>query len=482
MNRNYRWAGLVVVLFIVAGTLSSLLNTGCDPCASCSNETGGKKTPTRTPTPKPTQGQTPSGQGLIGIDPITNVGYVPIYSLSGAAVRRHVRSEVPAATVPGSAQLAVVDLTVGAVSPIITLIELSNSIQPLGVVFSSKTGKIYAEGVAGDASVSIYEIDPATNTVINTIPCPGLTDQGIWGGVLADTVQNILVVGGSHDFGLMDTSTEPPTFIAGSVVSLGQTVDSLTTNPNTHLLFISGDGTNALFTTTQTPPLTLTPYQSLGATTDGISYDTTTNVILIAPEFDDESFGLNFNSLNTSGSPATSPTILVPGLGVLPPFGEGPGGQAVVNPLKHQAVVADEFGQNFKLVQMPSTAVTGALNNNGQPGTMTTPDASSVYELAGALIPMVTISGTPTQLVIVGDPSSLTSDPAHNFAYMLGDTVDGFHCWANRGLCGFGGPGPTPPLYMIRAHLDSPTVGGSPTGGVDGHTFWTPTQETILMP
>src|SRR5215469_12031432 len=88
VNRNYRRAGLVVALFIVAGTLSSLLNTGCDPCASCSNETGAKKTPTRTPTPKPTQGQTPSGQGLIGIDPLTNVGYVPIYSLSGAAVRR----------------------------------------------------------------------------------------------------------------------------------------------------------------------------------------------------------------------------------------------------------------------------------------------------------------------------------------------------------------------------------------------------------
>ena len=184
MNRNYRWAGLVVGIFIVAVTLSSLLNTGCDPCASCSTETKRPtKTVTQTPTPMPTQGQTPSGQGLIGIDPITNVGYVPIYSLSGAAVRRHVRSEIPAATVPGSAQLAVVDLTVGAVSPIITLIELSNSIQPLGVVFSSKTRKIYAEGVAGDASVSIYEIDPATNTVINTIPCPGLTDQGIWGGV-----------------------------------------------------------------------------------------------------------------------------------------------------------------------------------------------------------------------------------------------------------------------------------------------------------
>ncbi len=471
-----RWAGLAVCLLLAVGWMS-LNTTGCDPCASCSGGGGGK------PTASPTPGQTPTGQGLIGIDPINNVGYVPIYTLSGGAgVRNGLNSsDANAASVPGSAQLAVVDLTVGATSPILGLIELSNSIQPLGVVFSSKTGRIYAEGRLADDTVNVYEIDTSTHTVTNTIPCPGLSDQGIWGGLVADPVQNILVVGGSHDIALIDTSTEPPTFNAASVTSLGQTVDSLTTNPNTHLLFVSGDGSNVLFNTTTVPLVPIT-YQDLGATTDGIGYDSSTNIILISPEFNDEAFGLNFNSLVTTGSPATSPTVLVPGLGVLPPFGEGPGGQAVVNPVKHQGVVADEFGQNFKLVQMPSTAVTGALNNNGQPGSSTSPDASSVYEIAAALIPTVTISTVQTQLVSVGDPNSLTADPKHNFVYMLADTVIGFHCWANRGQCGFSEPGTVPPLYLIRSDLSAPVLGGSPTGGPSGTAFWNPTQQTIQMP
>jgi hypothetical protein len=429
----------------------------------------------------PTPGQTPTGQGLIGIDPINNVGYVPIYTLSGAPGVRNSRSDAPTVSVPGSAQLALVDLTVGAANPILGLIELSNSIQPLGVVFNSKTGKIYAEGRLADDTVNVYEIDTTSHTVINTIPCPGITDQGIWGGILADPVQNVLIVGGSHDIALMDTSTEPPTFNASSVTTLEQTVDSLTTNPNTHLLFVSGDGSNTLFDTT-TVPLVPISYQYLGATTDGIGYDSLTNIILIAPEFIDESFGLNFNSLDTSVSPATSPTVTVPGLGVLLPFGEGPSGQAVVNPITHQGVVSDEFGQNFKLVQMPSTAVTGALNNNGQPGSSTSPDASSVFTISAALIPMVSINTMQTQLVIVGDPNSLTADPGHNFVYMLGDTTVGFHCWANRGDCGFSGPGPLPALYLIRADLSQPVLGGSPTGGVNGTTFWNPTEQAILMP
>jgi len=74
---------------------------------------------------------------------------------------------------------------------------------------------------------------------------------------------------------------------------------------------------------------------------------------------------------------------------------------------------------------------------------------------------------------MIGDPNSLTADPAHNFMYAMADTNPSFHTWQ---------PGATTPLFLIRVDLSSPVVGASPTGGIDGHTFWTPTEQAIPLP
>jgi hypothetical protein len=145
----------------------------------------------------------------------------------------------------------------------------------------------------------------------------------------------------------------------------------------------------------------------------------------------------------------------------------------VINCSNHQGLVSDEFGDNFRLIHLPVAPVTGALNNKGQPGSGTTADAASAFTIAAAIIPKGDVSGTPTQLGIIGDPNSLTIDPAHNFGYMLADTDTGFHNWAG---------GTTTPLFLIREDLSKPVLGGSPTGGPDGKTFWTPTSQAILMP
>ena len=63
----------------------------------------------------------------------------------------------------------------------------------------------------------------------------------------------------------------------------------------------------------------------------------------------------------------------------------------------------------------------------------------------------------------MGDPNSLSIDPAHNFAYMLADTDPSFHEWSI---------GSTSPLFLIRVDLSKPVPGANPNGGIDGKTTW----------
>jgi hypothetical protein len=452
-----RWAGLVVCLLVAAAGLS-LYTSGCDPCASCSSEG-----PTASPTPAPSSA---TGQGLIAIDTVNNVGYVPIYTLSGGGGGARTNP----ASVPSSSQLAVVDLTIGAANPIIKLLELSNVVVPTGGAFNQKNGRVYAEGTLADGTVSVFEINTTTQAIINTIPCPGITNSNRFGGVVADPVRNLLVVAGTSTIGLMDTSVEPPVFNAASVVSVAGT-DSLSLNPTTGILFISTDGTNQI-TNISTVPLVVQSFEGTDATTDGVGFDPATNILLQTDEVGaDHGTAFNFGTLDTSVTPATALSIGFDGLGFLPPTGEGPGGQTVVNGATHQGVISDEFGQNLKMIHLPAAKVAGALDNNGQPGSGTQPDAASVFTICAGLIPMGDVSGTPTQLGIVGDPNTLSVDVKNNLAYMLADTDPFFHSWAND-------HDPQPPLFLVRVDLSAPVLGGSPTGT----THWTPVSAAIPMP
>ncbi|HEY6301010.1 MAG TPA: hypothetical protein VIW95_15330 [Candidatus Binatus sp.] len=451
-----RWAGLAVCLLIAVAGLS-LYTSGCDPCSSCPSAG-----PTASPTPAPSSA---TGQGLIAIDTVNNVGYVPIYTLSGGGGAR-----TNPASVAGSSQLAVVDLTIGAANPIIKLLELTNVVVPTGGAFNQKNGRVYAEGTLADGTVSVFEINTTTQAIINTIPCPGITNSNRFGGVVADPVRNLLVVAGTATIGLMDTSVEPPVFNAASVVSVAGT-DSLSLNPTTGILFISTDGTNQI-TNISTVPLVVQSFEGTEATTDGVGFDPATNILLQTDEVGaDHGTAFNFGTLDTGVTPATALSIGFMGLGVLPPLGEGPGGQAVVNGATHQGVISDEFGQNLKMIHLPVAKVAGALDNNGQPGSGTQPDAASVFTICAGLIPMGDVSSTPTQLGIVGDPNTLSVDVKNNLAYMLADTDPFFHSWAND-------HDPQPPLFLVRVDLSAPVLGGSPTGP----THWTPVSAAIPMP
>ncbi|MGO9057216.1 MAG: hypothetical protein ACLQU2_07480, partial [Candidatus Binataceae bacterium] len=127
--------------------------------------------PTHTPVPAtPSPAATPvsplfsqacSSQTMIGIDPINNIGYVPVYSLDKA----------------GNAQLAVVDLTVGVGSPVLKTVSLVGSVQPISVIYNPFNQTILAQARTVDDRVFIYEINTTTQSVMSTVVATGLVQQ-----------------------------------------------------------------------------------------------------------------------------------------------------------------------------------------------------------------------------------------------------------------------------------------------------------------
>jgi hypothetical protein len=463
-----------------------------------------------------------SAQTLIGIDPVNNIAYVPIYSLDRA----------------GNAQLAVVDLTIGTAVPVLKTISLTAAVEPIALAYNPYNQTILADARHADNNVFIYEIDTTTQSVRSVVAATGLVqqagsavktrpitlDKGLssnpqtmaliralhtrqwakrraaeitalvhaqpaedsWGpitiqplsgGIVEDLQTNRAIVAGTTSLGFLDTSASPPIWHGVSIANLNLTTESFSLNSSNGLLFISNLGTDALIDTTKLP-LSEVPFQRVPnkGQTDGVAFDIVTNIAMHS-EFDgaDESYAFNLATLDTTQNPAAADPVAIPGLGFESAngLGLGPGGQTVINCASHQALVADEFGPNLKLVQMPAAPVAGPLDNNGQPGSGTSPDAASVYTVAATVIPMGEVGGVKAPLGIIDSPTSLTIDPLHNFAYMLADDGLYYHTWT---------PGSTLPLFLVRVDLSGPVFGASPTGGVNGKTFWTPSASAIPLP
>lgn len=484
---KYRHLAVVVVLAL-AFTGAFTLGGGCDPCPKCGGHGRRTATVTATPSSTPTIIQrSSSGQGLIGIDTNRNIGYVPIYPFDNSgnsqlAVMDLNPTTTATPTATPTAVAGAVPAAAGQTFKLLKLLSLpatgeNHTIQPIACTFNVITDMIFCEGRENDSTVNVYQIDAKTQNLINTIPAvvgPNvITQDGFFGGIIANPLNNTVVVAGTSSLGLLDSSTNPPAFVSNTFVDLSSSTggtDSLSLNFETNLVLVSSDGSLAVVDMSQRPPV-VSPFQNSGfGTTDGCAFDTSTNMVIISPEFQDTAFAFNFSELNLTQG--TAPNVQVPGLGFTPPVGEGPGGQAVINGSTHQFVIADEFGQNVRLGQLPVTKITGAPDNNGQPGTGTQPDANSAFTIAAALIAQGDVSGTPTQLGIVGDPNSLTMDPALNFAYVLADTDPQFHSWSG------GTAGSTTPLFLIRIDLSKPVFGGSSTGT----TQWNPDQIVVQMP
>lgn len=314
--------------------------------------------------------------------------------------------------------------------------------------------------------IAVYVIDATTESVTGHVKATGLSGT-LFGGMVEDIVHNRAFVGGTNEIGILDTSKSPPVWDAGSVVSTVGT-DSISLNVLTGMLFISDDGTNQIINTNHLP-LNPKAFDSSFNTTDGNAFDPSTNILALSQEVgDDQTWVFNFNALDTTSSPATANNILVPGMQDEQfPIGDGPGGMLVINCETHQAVVADENGQNLKLVHLPTKSVSAntALNNNGQPGSHTTADAASAYTIAATIIPK---GPGNTQLVMQGDPNSATIDPEHNYFYALAVPSDG------------GEATTLAPQYLLRIDLahPKPPFGASPTGAKQ----WTPAGATAVIP
>ena len=328
-----------------------------------------------------------SPRTLIGIDPYNNFGYVPVYSLDNQ----------------GNARIAVVDLARGIRNPVRKLISLIGSVQPMALAYNPSNRTMLADARRADDHVLVYEIDTATASVSNVVEAKGLIQQvpipakNIWGpvriqpaagGIVENLRTHQAFVAGSTTMGILDTTHSPPVWDPESVITLGLNAESFALNSNTGLLFISNLGTDVLIDTVRSPlkeiPFARVPDQGV---TDGVAFDISTNIVIHA-EFDgsDQSYASNFATLDTNQTPAFADAVAVPGLGFIPTVGPVPGGQVAINCATHQAVVADGFGPNFRIIQMPVAPVVGPLNNRSQPGSQTTPDAASVYTIAAAAI------------------------------------------------------------------------------------------------
>jgi hypothetical protein len=432
---------LVMVLSLIA----------CGPDSSSRSVKLAPVTPMPTPTPTSTPGPTPqvcsgqsgAGQSLVGIDPINNVGYAPLIALDGS----------------GNAQIQAVDLTVGAASPLLATLILPGASKTISTAYNSNNATMLVETFLKNGGIGVFVIDTATKTVTGPVKATGL-NSGFFGGILEDSIHNRAFVAGQTTIGILDTSTTPPAWNAGSVVMTVVT-DSLSLNTSTRILFIGGEGVNQIIDTSHTP-LVPKSFDSTSGITDGNAFDPATNILAVTPEVGaDQTQVFNFATLDTTVSPATANNITVPGLGEIPPKGEGPGGMAVINCKTHQAIVADENGQNLKLLHLPTSPVPAStpLNNNGQPGSGTAADAASAFTIAATVIPN---GPSGMQLIMQGDPNSATIDPAHNFIYAL--ALD-FATATTQ--------------FLVRIDLSTPVppLGGSPTGV----THWTPAGATAVI-
>jgi hypothetical protein len=390
---------------------------------------------------------TPS-QGLIAIDTGRNIGYVPLYTLDAN----------------GNAQFAVLNLSRAATTPVLKRISLIGSNRPIAASFNPDNGKAYLEAATSRNGVNVYVVDgtvsgnadPALNyPVVQTVAMTGVTHSGSFGGIIANPLKKQVVVAGSYNLALLDISGVSAVQIAGTFTNVSGT-DSIALNMEDGILFNSSDGGRQIIDTVINPTLNSLAIYSFGNpgfTDDGIAVDPATHSWVLSEEVGSErAFVFNFAGL-TAATASSAPYLTIASNTANYPTGEGPGGQTAINVQTHQAVIADEFGHNFRVLQLPTAAYTGA------------PSTANAYHLASATLPKALINGASTQLGIIGDPNTLSVDPVGNFAYLLADTRPSYHTWCVA--C-------TSPLLLVRVDL-----GGLPStaGGA-----WSPQMDLITLP
>lgn len=396
----------------------------------------------------------------IGIDPVNQIAYVPMYQSDQSQ----------------NAQLAVVNLATGAFPPVLQSISLPGAGGIFGIAYNPLNQTMLVGALLyGTSIVNVYVIDTSTRTVAPGSPIGTTIDGGV--GIVMDPVRNRAIVSGLNGVGVLDTSTTPPTFVTS--IGASSTGDAVTLNQTTGLLVTSGNDTIGVIDTTKPLPWTQSNFSDSGLAVtigNGVAFDPSTNIALFTPSgYRDVTDAINFATLSIpTGSAGTADYLVVPGLGEgQNTIGGGPGGWVALNCVTHQAAVVDPGGQNVKLVQLPAAPIAAAPDNNGQPYTSTTADASSAYTIADALLgpdpcgaTMATGGGTGNQGVNV--------DPTDNQLYVK---------------TGVGAVNTV--QYLVDVDLSSPVVGACPanaykngpdTGAPCSAGQWHPAQREIVLP
>ncbi len=171
---------------LVGLALISLAMAGLPGLTGCGSSGGSSNNNASTPLSTGTLPQACSGQSLIGIDPAHNLAFVAIYALDAAH----------------NAQLAVVDLTVGAANPVVDTVSLVGSVEPISVVYNPNNRTMLAEARHPANRVHIYEISTSEVVVESSIVATGLTDSGMSGGTVEDFKHNRAIVAGDTALGL----------------------------------------------------------------------------------------------------------------------------------------------------------------------------------------------------------------------------------------------------------------------------------------
>src|SRR6266851_6382097 len=189
--------GLSITLIV---SVCALGIAACGP----DHEGGGNFGGAVAPNPPPPKLPACSQQSIVGIDPVSNVGYVPVFTQDAS----------------GNAQVAVVDLTVGAANPVLATLAIPGARRSIGIGYDPIHKTMLDEVALTAGGVALAVIDTTTKTVAGgTVSLAGLTYADHFGGLIENPVLKQAIVAGTTNLGVLDTSVSPPIWNAGSVIT-----------------------------------------------------------------------------------------------------------------------------------------------------------------------------------------------------------------------------------------------------------------------
>jgi hypothetical protein len=320
--KNCRWAGLVVCLFLVAAIGSSLLNSGCDPCSSCTTE-GPKSSPTPAPNaclPSSSIGVLVQGKNATAYLPkgswssgTTGVTVVPIETSAGLGTGGSPTTIATANTANSCSSNSQTGETVCVANN--TDVYLINGTTLSSMLTSGATGTqdfsggscmncgVVVDSTTNRALITIgLEVDDTetggyqfldlggTPTFETPIPAGAGTSED----VSIDPVRHLILSPnesfeneGQSDYQIVNISTSPPTLFNNPLSELGpQSWDSAGEDCTTGIALATDEGTGDLFIADLTQAV-FTPGTSgmPGSWTDAASQ------LVNFPEFDDLAAG-----------------------------------------------------------------------------------------------------------------------------------------------------------------------------------------------